>query len=177
LSTGPTIRSVRTDQLAEGDPTEAQACRQCGVTRTGDERFCESCGHDHEACASWSVEVGADQDYHARAGSGMPLPMNRIASVLVFETDEITVGRRSESRKIYPQVDLSGELADPAASHAHARITRDAASAAFTIVDLGSTNGTTINDDDQPIEPDQPFQLRAGDRIYVGAWTVLNIRS
>lgn len=176
MTTGPTNRSVRTEQLADDAPTQAEACRQCGAKRTGDERFCESCGRNHQARAFWSVEVSADQDYYLRAGSGLPLPINRIASVLVFETDEITVGRRSESRNIHPDVDLSGELADPGASHAHATIRRDTASGVFTIVDLGSTNGTTINDHDQPIERDQPFRLSASDRVYVGAWTALDIR-
>jgi pSer/pThr/pTyr-binding forkhead associated (FHA) protein len=93
--------------------------------------------------------------------------------VLVFDADEITVGRRSESRAIAPDVDLSGDLADPGVSHAHAVIRRDGASGTYSVVDLGSTNGTTLNDDEESIRPHELVLLKSGDRIHVGAWTTI----
>ena len=176
MTTGPTNRSARTEQLPPNDPSQRPACRVCGTPRAADdERFCETCGHDHMASVIWSVDVSPDRAYYERAGSSIPFPIGRIPSVLVFEADEITVGRCSESRGVTPDVDLSGDLADPGVSHAHATIGRDSASRSFTIVDLGSTNGTTINDDDLPIEPHQPMLLNPGDRIHVGAWTTIRI--
>ena len=177
MTTGPTHRSARTEQLPSDDPSQRSACQGCGAARVDDPRFCETCGHDHTASVIWSVEVSADRAYYERTGSDIPFPNSRVPSVLVFKADEITVGRRSESRGIAPDVDLSGDLADPGVSHAHATIGRDSASRSLTIVDLGSTNGTTINADELPIEPNQPMLLNPGDRIHVGAWTTIEIRS
>jgi hypothetical protein len=176
MNTGATNRSIRTTQLPADDPAQPVPCRQCGAARRADERFCESCGHD-QASAVWSIEVGADHDYYVRAGSDLVFPKNRIASVLVFEADHIMIGRRKESRALLPDVDLCGELADPGASHAHATITRDAESGVFTIVDLGSTNGTTLNEDDEAIAPHKPLPVNVGDRVHVGAWTTITFRN
>ena len=93
--------------------------------------------------------------------------------MLVFEGDEITIGRRDSGRGTDPDVDLSDELADPAVSHLHASIRRDPATGFFTVIDLGSTNGTTINHDQQPIEPDLGVAIVSGDQLHVGAWTTI----
>lgn len=175
MTTGPTNRSARTEQLPPDDPSQRLGCRGCGRTRVDDARFCETCGHDHTASVVWSVEVSADRAYYERTGSDLPFPITRVPSVLVFEADEITVGRRSEPRGIAPDVDLSGERADPGVSHRHGVIRRDASSGECTIVDLGSTNGTTVNGEEQAIAPHEPVRLHAGDRIHVGAWTTIRI--
>ena len=177
MTTGPTNRSTRTEQLPSDGPTSQIACRRCGRARAADERFCESCGHDHAEKGVWSVEISVDRTQYEQGASGLQLPTGRVAAVLVFELDEITIGRRDDSRNVHPDVDLSGELADPGVSHVHAMMRRDARSGGFTIVDLGSTNGTTINDDSQPIEPHRPTPVTPGDRIHIGAWTAIEIRS
>jgi pSer/pThr/pTyr-binding forkhead associated (FHA) protein len=107
--------------------------------------------------------------------SALAFPAGRIAAVVAFDADEVMIGRRNEGRGIEPDVDLSGQLADPGASHRQVAIRRDPASGCFVVIDLGSTNGTTINDDDQPIEPHQPVELAAGDEIHVGAWTTIRV--
>jgi hypothetical protein len=43
------------------------------------------------------------------------------------------------------------------------------------VVDCGSANGTTINDDPTPIQPDTPVTLAEGDRVHLGAWTTITI--
>jgi hypothetical protein len=143
------------------------------VVRADSEHFCESCGHDHTLPATWSLEIAADRSHYERMAPGLPFPSGRMPSVVVFDADEITIGRRNDAHGIDPDVDLSGPLADPGASHRHAAIRRDPASGQFAVVDLASTNGTTINDDDQPIEPHQTHELAAGDVIHVGAWTTI----
>ena len=59
-------------------------------------------------------------------------------------------------------------LADPGASRQHARIVREAAG--FVLIDLGSTNGTLVND-----AAVTEHALRDGDRITIGA-SVLEFR-
>jgi hypothetical protein len=175
MTTGSTNRSVRTEQLPPDDPSPRTSCWQCGAARLGDERFCETCGHDHAMSAIWSVEVSADRAYYERSGSAIPFPSGRAPLVLVFEADHIMVGRRSESRGITPDVDLSGELGDPGVSHKHVDIRRDGSSGAFWVVDLDSTNGTTVTDVEQSIEPHQPKLVNPDARIHIGAWTTIRI--
>jgi Protein of unknown function (DUF3662)/FHA domain len=73
---------------------------------------------------------------------------------------EVTIGR-------LPECDVVVE--DPGASRQHARIRRT--DGGFVLVDLGSTNGTLVND-----VPIQEHVLENGDHITIGE-TVLEFRS
>jgi hypothetical protein len=73
---------------------------------------------------------------------------------------EVTIGR-------LPECDVVVE--DPGASRQHARIRRT--DGGFVLVDLGSTNGTLVND-----LPIREHVLENGDRITIGE-TVLEFRS
>ena len=73
---------------------------------------------------------------------------------------EVTIGR-------LPECDVVVE--DPGASRQHARVRRT--DGGFVLVDLGSTNGTLVND-----VPIQEHELENGDRITIGE-TVLEFRS
>ena len=42
-----------------------------------------------------------------------------------------------------------------------------------TVTDLGSTNGTELNEGEMTLEPGQAHRLVDGDRIHVGAWTTI----
>ena len=78
-------------------------------------------------------------------------------------TDDLTIGRHATNA--FP---LGG---DPAISRHHARLAR-AADGAWTIADLGSANGTLLND--QPLAPQTPTPLHDGDRIAIGG-TLLTV--
>jgi len=43
-------------------------------------------------------------------------------------------------------------------------------------VDVGSRNGTVVNGHPEPIAPNAPVRLAEGDRIMIGAWTVLTVQ-
>ena len=43
------------------------------------------------------------------------------------------------------------------------------------MVDLGSANGTYVNDPAKPIPVRAPITVKPGDRIFAGAWTVLTV--
>jgi pSer/pThr/pTyr-binding forkhead associated (FHA) protein len=74
------------------------------------------------------------------------------------------IGRRSLSRKIFPHLDLTYN--DPAAyvSRQHARILADAGG--YFVEDLGSANGTFLND--RRLPGGVPTRLRNGDRVRIG---------
>jgi predicted component of type VI protein secretion system len=48
---------------------------------------------------------------------------------------------------------------------------------AYALRDAGSTNGTTLNDDLRPLARDVTMPLSDGDRIRVGAWTTITVRT
>jgi pSer/pThr/pTyr-binding forkhead associated (FHA) protein len=83
------------------------------------------------------------------------------------------IGRRSPSRGLEPEIDLSGPPADPGVSHLHAVLIADE-DGGWTVFDPGSANGTQVNG--REMAPGSRVRLRDGDRISLGAWTVLTIR-
>lgn len=126
------------------------------------------------------VTVSADRAYYevVRAAGGPD------AGALVFPDfcperqfplrgSQVLVGRRSRSRGIHPDIDLTGPPEDPGISHAHALFLPQADG--WAVVDLGSANGTYVNDPAKPIPVRAPIPVRPGDRIYAGAWTVITV--
>lgn len=87
---------------------------------------------------------------------------------------QILIGRRSRSRGIYPEIDLVGPPEDPGVSHSHALLV-DQPGTGWVVVDVGSSNGTYVNDTATAIDVNVPVPVRDGDRIYLGAWTVLTV--
>ncbi len=45
----------------------------------------------------------------------------------------------------------------------------------LTVTDLGSTNGTSLNDSDELLGNGEEIALADGDRIHVGAWTTITV--
>jgi hypothetical protein len=135
------------------------------------------------ATTGWRLVVGADRDYHARMQAQAEADTEPIAFPAYcperrfsLSTSQALVGRRSRTRGIEPEIDLSGPPADPAVSHAHALLIAQP-DGTWAIVDLDSANGTFIGDSPDPIEPNVPTTLRDGDTVYVGAWTSLTLRA
>ena len=87
---------------------------------------------------------------------------------------EMRIGRRSVSRGLEPEIDLTGPPADSGVSHLHAVLIAQP-DGGWAIVDPGSANGTKVNDDDLSVGVRVP--LHDGDRICLGAWTMLTIQS
>jgi hypothetical protein len=162
----------------------AVTCPACGSTEVGQSRFCEACGQEVGAArpaappaGTWWAEIAADPDYYARmAPTSIGFPDEYPARSIPLERAEIRIGRRSEARGIDPTIDLGSEPLDPGISHLHAMLVR-VADGPFAVVDLGSTNGTTLNDGTTPLEVGQPVPLVDGDRIHLGAWTTITIHA
>jgi pSer/pThr/pTyr-binding forkhead associated (FHA) protein len=86
---------------------------------------------------------------------------------------EMRIGRRSASRGLEPDIDLTGPPADTGISHLHAVLTAGP-DGAWSILDPGSSNGTRVNGTE--ISTGVPVPLHHGDRIALGGWTVLRIQ-
>jgi hypothetical protein len=151
-------------------------CPGCGAPRSGDDRFCEGCGHDFRPPA-WEAVVRADRgQWERHASAGVPFPDAGPERCFRLEAAQVEIGRgggRPGERG--PGIDLAGPGGDPGVSHRHAVLERRA-DGSYAVRDLGSTNGTTVNDDAVPIGSEQGVPLADGDRIRLGAFTTITLR-
>jgi hypothetical protein len=176
----------------------AKACPACGMPVTG--RFCEACGHDTalpeppdlaarpqaadsqaagtEAQVRWTAVVNADREFYQRVlARGGPdtvefpryFPERRIA----LQRDTALIGRHNREQGVEPEIDLGIHPSDRGVSTQHAvlRIRDDG----LTVTDLGSTNGTSLNDSEDFLANGEETPLADGDRIHVGAWTTITV--
>jgi hypothetical protein len=170
-------------------------------------RFCELCGWDAEAAklgadaspppdpeitlssppapqpAGWHVVVAADRSYfdtvlamEGADASQLSFPAYWPERRFPLAGSRVVIGRRSQSRGTEPDIDLGGQFADPGVSHLHALLVAQP-DGGWTVVDLGSSNGTYVNESTDPIRPNVPVSVGDGDEIHVGAWTTLTVRS
>ena len=168
---------------AEGGATgrAVTACPGCGEPVTA--RFCESCGYDVESGtpagpAPVTLVLGTDRAHWDRmVGSGEPA-FPAVAPTLSFELsgDRAVLGRvRSGAPAGDVDLALTGTAADPAISQHQCVFERDGAT--WTVRDAGSANGTWINDAAEPLAEGATHTLAPGDRILMGAWTSLTVRT
>ncbi|MFE7583811.1 FHA domain-containing protein [Streptomyces gardneri] len=130
----------------------------------------------------WTAVIGPDREYFMammhRSGpeaSGLNLPAYSPDKHLPLQGNQISIGRRRHSTGESPDIDLSVPPEDPGVSHQHAVLVQQP-DGSWAVVDQNSTNGTTINGGEEPIQPYVPVQLQEGDRVHVGAWTTITIR-
>lgn len=90
-----------------------------------------------------------------------------------LSNQQIFIGRRSRSRGIEPDIDLSAAPEDSGVSHTHAAIIN--AEQRWCLVDVGSSNGTYLNMSVEPLPANTPTPLNDGDTIHLGAWTTLTV--
>ena len=126
---------------------------------------------------AWEAVAIADRAYFERLDpEGVTFPPHYPERTFALSGAEISIGRRSTARGIAPGIDLSGRPEDGGISHLHALLVlQDDGS--YALVDPGSTNGTTVNDDPRPVEPNLAVPLADGDRLHLGAWTTITIHS
>ncbi|WP_329393564.1 FHA domain-containing protein [Streptomyces albidoflavus] len=132
--------------------------------------------------ASWSVSVGPDRSYFMammqRSGpeaNGLNLPAYSPEQRHALVGNQFTIGRRRHSTGDTPDIDLSVPPEDPGVSHQHAMLVQQP-DGGWAVVDQNSTNGTTVNGGEDPIQPYVPVPLSDGDRVHVGAWTTITLR-
>jgi hypothetical protein len=127
------------------------------------------------------VIVSADRAYHTRMAATAAPDAETVAFPLfcpdrrfALDGGQLLIGRRSRSRGIEPDIDLTGPPEDAGVSHAHALLV-STSDGGWSVVDLDSANGTYLNDDTDPIEPNVPVPVKNSDRIHIGAWTTLTL--
>jgi hypothetical protein len=131
--------------------------------------------------AGWTVVVTADRAYYDSVqdaggpdAAAIEFPAYCPERRFRLAGTEVRVGRRSESRGIHPEIDLTGPPADPGVSRLHV-VLIGAPDGTWSVVDPGSANGTLVNGDEIPAG--EAVRLRDGDVIHLGAWTALTVTS
>ncbi|WP_411112864.1 FHA domain-containing protein [Streptomyces sp. 029-5] len=135
-----------------------------------------------QAPAGWTAVIGPDREYFMammqRSGpeaTGLNLPAYSPEQRLPLAGNQVSIGRRRHSTGESPEIDLSVPPEDPGVSHQHAVLVHQP-DGSWAVVDQNSTNGTTLNGAEDPIQPYVPVPLKDGDRVHVGAWTTITIR-
>lgn len=164
-------------------------CPVCHASRNG--RFCEVCGHDcewpvptatgesapPEASGGWTAVVTADREYYARVtarGGPDTVDFPEFFGERRIRLQPTTlIGRNNRTQAVAPGIDLGIHPVDRGVSTQHAVLR--VIDSGLTITDLGSTNGTTLNDSDDLLPNGQETPLADGDRVHVGAWTTITI--
>lgn len=131
------------------------------------------------APVTWSAVVSADRAYHegVQAASGpdsaaVPFPGYYAERRFRLTGSQMRIGRRSVSRGIDPEIDLTGPPADPGISRLHAVLIA-VPDGSWAVLDPGSANGTLVNGAEIPTGVQVP--LRDGDRINLGGWTAITV--
>jgi pSer/pThr/pTyr-binding forkhead associated (FHA) protein len=132
------------------------------------------------ATDEWVAVVEADRNYFDTNQAETPdaaveFPAGAGAREVPLTVSEILVGRRSDSRGIFPDIDLSSPVADPGVSRRHAVLRRQP-DGGWVVIDQGSTNGTTVRGATTPIKEGEAVRLHDGDHFHVGAWTRITVR-
>jgi hypothetical protein len=173
--------------------TNTGTCPTCHAPCEITDLFCEACGADLTTTdiaragvaavgvvvppGGVSIAIGADREYFDRYVDGgqlvFPEPAPGVVHVPVTKP-ELLIGRRSESRGVFPDIDGQALTQDPAVSHKHALLKRDAAGA-WTVIDQGSTNGSRLDAATELLIPGRSYALGPGSVLHVGAWTSISV--
>lgn len=118
---------------------------------------------------AWELTVTVDPTLREAGSPEAPVGIGPF----VFSLTEAVslVGRRSETRAIFPEIPLTH---DDAVSHRHALLQLDPASA-LLLRDIGASNGTRLNG--KEITPMVDYPLNEGDEITLGHWSRITVRT
>lgn len=168
------------------NPSRPKKCPSCGAPIS--DRFCEACGYDSalppavatsasQSAVDWTAVVAADRGYYkrviARCGPDTVEFPEFFPERRITLQDTTLIGRANRRQGVNPGIDLGIHPIDRGVSTQHAVLRiRDAG---VTITDLGSTNGTSLNESDELLGNGEETPLADGDRIHVGAWTTITI--
>ena len=177
------LEAVRTGgDLAEASRAAVVAGREsvAGLGEPANERsattFLSAVAARGDVTLCW---LGDSRAYYesVQAGSGheaaaVPFPGYYAERRFRLTGGQMQIGRRSVSRGVNPEIDLTGPPADPGISRLHAVLiaTPDGN---WAVLDPGSANGTLVNGSEIPTDVQVPLQ--DGDRINLGGWTAITV--
>ncbi len=130
------------------------------------------------APVGWAVVIEADRAFYEGNESpdvDLPFPASAPPRELPLKSGEVLIGRRSDSRGVFPDVDLGMPNEDPGVSRRHA-VLRHKPDDSWVVIDQGSTNGTRVSGTSAPVGPGEERPLLNGDQLLLGAWTRITLK-
>ena len=141
-------------------------CGFCGGRIAADDIFCAHCGAKQPlAGAGSSATLRAARPTAKLVVAGT----TELDASFVLQKDNNLLGRTDPHSNVFPEIDLSRFDPETKVSRRHARIWREGET--FLVEDLGSVNGTVINDSVR-LAPRQPRVLDSGDKLRLGETTL-----
>jgi eukaryotic-like serine/threonine-protein kinase len=152
-----------------GETVQVQTvyCGFCGGRIAADDVFCAHCGARQPLAA-----VGSSALLHTSVRPTAKLVVTgttELDASFILQKDSNLLGRTDPHSNIFPEIDLSRFDPETKVSRRHARIWLEGET--FLVEDLGSVNGTVINDSVR-LAPRQPRVLDSGDKLRVGETTL-----
>jgi serine/threonine-protein kinase len=169
------------DKLAQGRVSYGMPAPQLGgETVQVQTVFCGFCGGRIAADDVFCAHCGARQPLGTLGSSALlhtPRPTAKLVvagtteldASFILQKDSNLLGRTDPHSNIFPEIDLSRFDPETKVSRRHARIWLEGET--FLVEDLGSVNGTVINDSVR-LAPRQPRVLDSGDKLRVGETTL-----
>jgi eukaryotic-like serine/threonine-protein kinase len=142
-------------------------CGFCGGRIAADDVFCAHCGARQPLAG-----VGASSSLLHTVRPTAKLVVagtTELDASFILQKDSNLLGRTDPHSNIFPEIDLSRFDPETKVSRRHARIWLEGET--FLVEDLGSVNGTVINDSVR-LAPRQPRVLDSGDKLRVGETTL-----
>ncbi len=154
--------------LLGGETVQGQTvyCGFCGGRIAADDVFCAHCGARQPLAG-----VGASAILHTVRPTAklVVTGTTELDASFILQKDSNLLGRTDPHSNIFPEIDLSRFDPETKVSRRHARIWLEGET--FLVEDLGSVNGTVINDSVR-LAPRQPRVLDSGDKLRVGETTL-----
>ncbi|HEV2835965.1 MAG TPA: protein kinase, partial [Pyrinomonadaceae bacterium] len=141
-------------------------CGFCGGRIAADDVFCAHCGARQPLAG-----VGSSALLHTTRPTAklVVTGTTELDASFILQKDSNLLGRTDPHSNIFPEIDLSRFDPETKVSRRHARIWIEGET--FLVEDLGSVNGTVINDSVR-LAPRQPRVLDSGDKLRVGETTL-----
>lgn len=158
--------TVADDVSTKTIQAEMVFCGFCGGRIAADDMYCAHCGAKQPLAG-----VGSSAALRAARATAKLIVAGttELDASFALERESNTIGRSDPHSNIFPEVDLSKYDAETKVSRRHARIRRQGDT--YLIEDLGSVNGTWINDAVR-LAPNQPRALESGDKLRLGETTL-----
>ncbi len=167
LMTGQVSYGAALTQIG-GETVQVQTvyCGFCGGRIAADDIFCAHCGaRQPMAGLGSSATLRAARPTAKLVVAGT----TELDASFVLQKDNNLLGRTDPHSNVFPEIDLSRFDPETKVSRRHARIWREGET--FLVEDLGSVNGTVINDSVR-LAPRQPRVLDSGDKLRLGETTL-----
>ena len=166
LMAGHVSYGIATQVGGETVQVQTVYCGFCGGRIAADDIFCAHCGARQP-----DTGVGSSATLRAARPTAklVVASTTELDASFVLQKDNNLLGRTDPHSNVFPEVDLSRFDPETKVSRRHARIWREGET--FLVEDLGSVNGTVINDSVR-LAPRQPRVLDSGDKLRLGETTL-----